>query len=227
LAFASALALAACTPATPGGSIDGGEPDDDGGHDTAGLVLEFATAPKIPTDLPGGVQVDRLDLTFFDLRLLGDSAPGDERTSATEVQLEFREAGKNPEAQIFEDAPPGRYSSFKASLGADDGEGPGHFRIRGKVMPGGGGGGGGGPIKFDLELEQTVAVSRALDFELPAGGRVTLDVGLDLAAVLAGIDWDELPEEEGTLRLPEDSEAARRLSENLKIAVTVTARPPR
>jgi hypothetical protein len=197
LLLAASLLLAAC----PAGGDD--EPDArvidaaDGGGGGASLGFEFPTAPVLPATV-GVVEVDELRVWLRDVRATGDSAPGDDRTTRADLELEWRE-GRMPSPLVFGSAPPGVYARLDARLGRSSGDDH-TWELRGRVHRSDG--------VFELELEggATAAISVSLDaLTLGATPRVaTIELSL---AFLATIDWESLPTDGDHIDLDDDHPA--------------------
>jgi len=165
------LALAAC----PGG----GEPDAglDAGPDGGGLELVFSAHPELPA-VATGVAIAEIQLTWRNVRAIGDSAPGDDRTSVAELELKWR-PDDPPSALAFPAAPPGLYSRLEASLT--------RVEIRGSVRLLDGLD---HPLEIDLDGSAAIAISLS-GLALDAGGR-TATIVLD-PAFLGQLDWNAAP----------------------------------
>jgi hypothetical protein len=185
--------LAACSGA-PVGSVDGGGPPDGGttlpsdGRDIdgpptgGGLIFDFAAAPPLAQPF-GAVTVDEMRVWLRDVRAIGDSAPGDSRTSLAYADLDYR-PDRDPTAIQFPLAPPGRYSSLDARLGQVSGGGNNGYELRGHVVVGG--------KTYELHVsdqDATDPISVALG-GLPVEGTTVVGVRLDLS-FLGRLDWSQ------------------------------------
>ena len=77
------------------GSGDGAPVVDgaDGSLPTSGLLVRFEPDPALPASLGGATSFELGKRAFFDLReirVIGDAAPGDERTYRDEQHLDWR-----------------------------------------------------------------------------------------------------------------------------------------
>jgi hypothetical protein len=211
----AALFAAACSVSSGSESDAGGpDPGDDGGGSTpdaavgsAGLVLELRGVPALSAELDGDfspvLKEVRIDLE--NVRAVGDAAPGDERTTRDELQLEWKgetdddggeEADNEPVVITFDQAPPGLYSNVFAEVKS--------YRLRGEVEP---------VEETEREFEITDEPSTELAISIPLGG-VTLEAGetrrvvieVSCADAVLDVPWDQVPEDEGKLLV--DSESA-------------------
>jgi hypothetical protein len=188
LLVAATLLFAACS--APGeDEPDGGGRDGDGGG--AALSFELTTAPAVPGTV-GAVEIDELRVWLRDVRAIGDSAPGDERTSIAELELEWR-AGRAPAPVVFSAAPPGVYARLDARLGRTGGGGNA-WELRGRVRRSD------GVFELEIEDEQLAAISVSLDaLTLGATSRVvTIELALGF---LSSVDWQSLPVDGDRIRL--------------------------
>lgn len=119
------------------GPPDATPSDGGGGADVlsggGGLGFEFIAVPALP-GITSDVSVDELRVELRDVRAIGDSAPGDSRTSIAQLSLDWR-AGDDPAPLQFPQAPPGIYSNLEARVGSSSGGR--RFEIRGHVRVGG------------------------------------------------------------------------------------------
>jgi len=192
------IAIAALAPACGDPSPSDDDGGSDGGGGSGGLELQWHS---VGVDGPvGEVTVETLGLWLSDLRIVGDAAPGDDRTYLSYAELQL-DGGDEPE-QHFPDAPPGRYSSLDFALrGPVDGEDA--WRLRGTVLIGG------APYTLDVHDETTTAFSLPLDLMLAAGESRIIHVEVDVAAVISGVDWSAMPRDGDRVEIDdEDAELA-------------------
>lgn len=191
------------------GDGDGGPAD--AGMTSAGLVLEFRGDPTLPAELGGDFDAVlgavRLDLE--DVRAIGDSAPGDERTTRASFQLDWYAEGQDGEEEreeetgdanndparvTFADAPPGLYSLVLAQVV--------HYRVRGTVVV--------DAVTREFEIEDDppsdLAISVDLDgLVLEPDAVREVELVVSVAAAIAELRWDEVtPDDDGTLEVDED-----------------------
>ena len=173
------------------GGLDGDARAGDGGR--TGLTFEFVPAPGLG-DVGGGVTVDDLRISLRDVRAIGDSAPGDSRTSVPQLVLDWGDSGA-PGPLFFPLAPPGIYSTFEARLGAPAGTDEDRFEIRGQVSLGG------ELVDFRIENEDASdLVGVSLDgLEVGAAAR-TVTIGVSVA-FLAGVPWSDLPRDDDEIEI--------------------------
>lgn len=168
------------------------------------MGLVFVTEPPLPDtfDHDGDtLSLQAARITMIDLRLIGDAAAGDERTSRDQVDLRWESA--EPVAVNYPDAPPGIYSTVRATVVA--------FELDGQVEIDG------GPLlDFEVEHEST---SESIEFELNTrlepGVPLLLEVFVDLRHIAEEIPFDELEVEEGRIEVDADSEAMERILDQL------------
>ena len=194
----------------------GDDHDVDGGVDSTGLTIGWATTPVVPGQIAADRTVQDLRITYSSVQLVGDAAPADERTSTGTVELDWDERGA-PAPLTFPEAPPGVYSTL--ALGASGGSE--RVRIEGQIDLGAG-----GWRTFEIEDEAQNAASLPLEVYVRAGEHTTLPVELDVAAVLAPIDFSRLPTDgDGTLELHAGDPQMPAVRTALRTAVHVAATP--
>lgn len=216
-----AILAAACGGGSPpsgpdaggGGGVDAG---DGGVVGDEGLHLVFHADPTLPADLGGEFQarITEVNETILeDLRVVGDAAPGDDRTRIDQLRLDWpRET--DPEVW-FQDAPPGMYASVLATLNRYD--------LRGTVVVDG--------VERDFEInDEQAGISLSIplpDVTLEAGQIVTIDLDVALGAVVLGIDWSAVElDEDGDLELDDDDPQAPAVVEALRTGFTVSSAGP-
>lgn len=180
-----ALVAAILAGGCPGGDVD--EPDAAGGP--AGLAIDWRTAAPVPGPVASGLRLSELHLKLSSVRAIGDAAPGDPRTSSGALELEWNE--RAPPPLVYDQAPAGLYSQIELGVGG----GPEAYELHGEVDLGG------TWTPFEIEDEAALAITVPTALTLAAGQRATLAVTLDVAAVLAPIDWSQVPSNLGTLSL--------------------------
>jgi hypothetical protein len=219
----------ACTSSTvqpgvdggPGPEEDGGDgggtdasPGDDGGGQ-AGLGLAFGSIPGLPGSVSGtyAAYLQEARVQLQDLRALGDSAPGDSRTTEPSLELRWGGGGDDdggggekdggsggddllPAADddisvFFATAPPGKYSDVKADVVS--------YRLRGTVMV--------GATQYEFEIEDEpptpLHVNISLgEFQLDANTNRTISIKADLGPAVTEVTWNQVtPEGGGELRI--------------------------
>jgi len=221
-----ALVLAGCSAGAAGvdagsdaGRVDGGpSPVDSGGGaadgppvGSAGLTFRFSANPALP-QVATNVSVDEIRIWLREIRALGDSAPGDSRTSLAEGDLDLR-TDRAPAPFAFPLAPPGIYSAFDVVLGQVGGGGDDKgYEIRGHVTIGG--------QAFELDVVDTEA-SEAIKVDL--GGlrvedatTVTIRINLDF---LGDIDWASAPRDNDKIVLRAGDTTTQAISAGMMTSV--------
>ena len=174
-----------------------------GGEIGAGVGLRFIVTPDFGTSFEHNdntITVTEAEFTIVDLRLIGDSAAGDERTSKDVVDLQWEttdvvEVG-------YEDAPAGLYSLVRGTVVA--------FSIEGDVVVNG------ESAEYDAEKN---GVALPIEFELPlnleAGGAETVTVLVDTQNITDEIPFEGLEVDNGEINIDEDSEAMEKIEEKI------------
>ena len=201
----SCLLYSGCTPEDVGYRPDAGARVD-AMPGTAGLVFRFGSTPAVPgsVDDSGSIElhVEEAELLLERVRAIGDSAPGDERTSVEAFSLDWEEG---LEELRFPRALPGVYSQLLGDIASyeiegtiDMEEGTWPFQISESAAD----------IPFFVSLDQI-----ALD----PGMTREIEVIIDLSEVLRQIDWDAVPvDEEGVRRVDGDSEQIESVRQKLE-----------
>jgi hypothetical protein len=193
-----------------GAAGDGGSADPDAAPPTSGLVLAYEGEPAFPATLGGPYEIAlsrsvRLDLR--DVRIIGDAAPGDARTSRAQIWLawgceegdggveegEGECEGSAPRRFSFPDAPEGIYSSLLARLHL--------FRYEGQATTD-------QRREFTVEEEpEGVDVTIPLpDVPLGPGEVVEIVIGVALDDPVLAVDWGAVaPDGSGILLVNEGS----------------------
>ena len=184
MAGLAVLLLAGC----PAGDDDA---DTDGGIDATKLTITWSVAPGVPGPVATGLTVQELHIAYSSVRLIGDAAPGDARTSQGDTEIEW-DATRGPPPIEFPAAPPGRYQRLELGVGG----GAEAFAIHGTVTLGG------TPTRFEVEDEAPNPVTlEPLGVDLPAGASKTIPLVIELTPVLDLVPFADLPLINGELTL--------------------------
>jgi hypothetical protein len=213
LAAAVAAAGGGCSDDAPGAPDAG---DTDGGIDgggSGGLRLTWQATPAPTAEIRADLTVDKVHLSLRDVRCIGDAAPGDSRTWRAALELEWN-SGNAPAPLVFDDAPPGIYSSFELRL---DGNGEEGYELEGTVLHEG------EWSRWKVEDSEALSVSLPLEVRLEVGGVVTIPIDLDLAAVLGPINWEEVEGEEDTIEIGNGDPQLPAIRQRLVAAFSVGA----
>ena len=208
--------------AAPGPGGDGGPDGGDGGLPGAGLVLDIEGGPGLPATLGGTYSpvATRARLELENVRVIGDAAPGDERTTEAFVLLAWPDAGddgedaedepqaggaeddggggegdaEGDEAEVrivFASAPPGIYSRVLCQVT--------RYELSGTVQLGE------TTAPFAIVDQPATPLSVSIDLggvllEANTSSRIQIEVDVD-EAILAPA-WDQIdPDGEGVLRI--------------------------
>ena len=203
-----ALGCAADLPASGSGSPDAASPAQDGaaGNGTdagalvAGLVLDVRGLPDLPTILGGefSIELESAIIDLENIRLIGDSAPGDARTTRSEMRLEWPQEGDESEYSVrteFNQAPPGVYSLVLAQVTS--------YRFQGELQV--------GDDTFDFEIDDELSspLSVSLDLDglvLEANSVEQVVVEVDVTASVLAPDWNQAENDGGELEFDKDDD---------------------
>lgn len=189
--------LAGC----PSGEVTDADARPDGDDDDGGLRIRFTTDQPVPGEVAADRRFEEVHLRAGSVRAIGDAAPGDSRTTRNEYELRWHESD-TPEAIVFEEAPVGLYSSVEVRLEAE-GDDDDAFELEGRAM-----------IEeswFDFEIHgrDSLTIMIATSTELEIGGTATIEIDVDLASMIAGLDFSEFPQVEGRIEIDGDSTLIR------------------
>jgi len=213
--------------AAPG--TDGGGPGAPDGSllPNGGLLVTFVPDPRFPADLGGPSSAflgKRARLKLRELRVIGDAAPGDERTFHDPVDLDWRceeleceeegcecEPGGHPVDCAFPDAPDGIYSSVLARLES--------YEYRGTATT---------DIQRDFTItdlptgmDLTIPLS---DVPLSAGGTKVITIAVDVASPVLAVDWSTVtPDGTGVLVVDGASPQIGAVRDEVGSSFTVTS----
>ena len=193
----------------------GDDHDVDGGVDSTGLTIAWSTTPVVPGQVAADRTVQDLRITYSSVQIIGDAAPADERTRILSDTVLDWDDHSTPAPLEFAEAPPGLYSSLQ--LGASGGSE--RLRIAGQIDLGG------TWWTFEIEDEAPNPVSVPLSIDVRAGEHTVLPIEVDVAAVLAPIDFTGLSTEEGHLELHASDPQMPAVRTALRTAVHVAATP--
>jgi hypothetical protein len=169
-----------------------GMPDSPQGSGASGLHVAFAAQPVIPGNVTDAVTLDSAYFNFDNLSVIGDSGPGDNRTSAHGLNIHF-EQGWMPYPEDFPDAPSGVYS--KLSFEIDGHVVNASYRLKGKVNING--------TLMPYQIEDRAPLSLSLDcgLTLQPGGNETITLLIKFQDALSSVDFASLPMDDGALTL--------------------------
>lgn len=186
LAAVAGVCLLTGCPAMPGDEPDADLPGQ-------GLRFAFLTEPQVPEDLGGtfDLQLTYASLRWRDFRAIGDAAPGDFRTTAAELDLEWAQ-DVVPAPLVFDSAPPGVYSTVQARVE--------HYSVAGTVVVDT------EPEPFEIVDSPALPVVLSLDsLVLEAGQEAQVDLLFSLESLVEWIDWEQVaPDTDGVRRIDEN-----------------------
>jgi len=199
LAISCVVAIAAC--AEDPGMLPNVPPDE---GTFTGLTLEFIADTEVPAQLGADVRIEDIYLNGSLIRAIGDATTQDERPTTGHDHTLHWDGTEAPRALAFEAAPVGEYAYVELRIaGRPRGEPGEAFVIRGEAKvddewtP------------FSIRADAPVVVAEIpASMQLEASRPLTIKIELAVGQLLAGIDWDALPEQDGKLRLDEQTPAA-------------------
>ena len=168
-----------------------------------GLTLEFITNDELPATLDGGVQVDDIYLHGAVIRAIGDATTQDERATTRRDYGLHWDRDDQPRGLSFAAAPAGEYAYVELRIaGRPDGGPTEAFEVRGSARVDG------DREDFTIRAAAPVVIATVpAAMRLEAGRPLTIELELDVGKLVAGLDFDGLPFEDGKLRLDERSPA--------------------
>ena len=188
IALFGLFAVTACSP----GGIAPGSPDagvdanptatDANTPPGSGLTFSFRINPALPTPPDGDydVVIDSGHIDMHEIRAIGDSAPGDSRTTLNHYLLDL----SSSDARIsFADAPPGVYSLFIAEIES--------YYITGHVSY--------GDDRVDFVIDDTPPFEISLNVDLMSqslDGSLVIPLRVDLREVTRAINWQTFSQDD-------------------------------
>ena len=184
------------------------EPDGrpDGGPGNGGLTIRFTSDQLVPGEVADDRQLDEVRFRADSVRAIGDAAPGDARTTRNDYDLRWHDSD-TPEPIFFEAAPVGMYSSVEVRLEGSGGDDDA-FEIDGQALV--------EAVWHDFEItgSDPLTIMIPTSTELAIGGTATIEIDVDLASIIAGINFNELPQVEGLIEIDGDTTEMRTLVRN-------------
>jgi hypothetical protein len=186
--------IAAChgsDPSAPDGSMLDGDGSNASNH---GLSITWTTSPSsIPGDTDGdNGSIATMTFRVFNLRVIGDAGPGDNRTSVDSIELDWA-TGAKPSPVSFVDAPSGLYS--RVILLADGNlidysyELAGTTKLDGNTMP------------YQIHDRTPLAISLDTSVTLDPNQTASLGITIRIDQALQSLDFHKLSNQSGTLVL--------------------------
>lgn len=167
----------------------------------SGLSLAFLIdrdkLPETINGLGGDVKIDEVKLNGSIIRAKGDAitSANEELVTRRDYTL-FWEDTVKPMPFTFDSAPAGAYETIEVRVAEQSGPGREAFRIKGEARVGG--------EWKDFEIrsdDAVVVVSIPAMRNLESGATINLELVLDVSSLVAAIDFDNLPESDGKLKL--------------------------
>jgi hypothetical protein len=153
---------------------------------TGGLTIELVAKGGVPQMPQATVEITRLVIGMKTIRAIGDAAPGDMRTTRTDLELEWRD-NLMPVPHLFPMAPPGVYSTVELRVG-DSTKSAAAIDIVGRATRGG------NLVPFEIESQTSeVPISIAVSTVLTPRTIATTTIEVDVAALVEDIVWDSVP----------------------------------
>lgn len=161
----------------------------DGGEVTTELRLRFEADPsRGDFDADFDPTLTDIEILLSNVRAIGDSAPGDERTTIENLTLSFVES--DSQVVQFDAAPVGRYSRVRARVDS--------FVTRGELTI--------GAELLNWEIDVQAPGGLELDIslapvDLEPGQQAQIDLAVELDKPYDEVDWDSFDTSGGTLRV--------------------------
>lgn len=184
---------------------------------TQGLIVPFSTKSSIPGEVKSDITVSRALFRMAYLRVIGDAGPGDTRTSRDHFTLEWKQATA-PSPLTFGDAPAGLYS--KVSIRADGETIADSYEIAGSVVVED------SDVAFRIHDLEPLDISIDTDVALDPGKTASITLRLELDSVFDGIDFAELPTNQGVLELATDDRQMPKFRNRMRSAFAAARNKP-
>lgn len=196
VAISCAAAIACSGSGEPAETADG-PPPIDAAPGQSGLTLEFRTDKPLPADLGDDLEIHEIDLTAQLVRAIGDATTENEESTTRRGFTLRWDRDAAPEPIVFGAAPTGAYAYVEIRMTArTDGAGPrDSFEIRGEARVQG------DRKRFVIEGELPVVAMVPVSRQLEAGRPIAIPIELSLRPLVESIDFDDLPENNGTVYL--------------------------
>jgi hypothetical protein len=188
---------------------------------TSGIKVHWSSQPAQWPGTIDTVQLDRATFRIDSLRVIGDAGPGDPRTTADTIMVEWKDDAQ-PQDIDFADAPIGLYSQLALMVDGDEFDsGKDAYEIRGRVTV--------GSNDYELRINDAdpLPINLSIDQMLRPGAVTTIDIDIDIGHALTGLDFQTIPLEDGRFEIDQDStgiiEGFRdKLVESFKTTATTT-----
>lgn len=180
---------------------------------TGGLIIELVATGGVPQIPEQGVEITLAVLGVQTIRAIGDAAPGDVRTTRTNLKDHEWSENTVPIPQLFPLAPPGVYSTIELRV-ADSSVSSAAIIIGGRVTRGG------NVVPFEIQSTSTdVAIEVNVNTVLAPRQLATTTVAVDFGKVIGDIDWATVPlTTDGRLFIGDGDADMASVVANLKIA---------
>jgi hypothetical protein len=192
---AVAGALSGCGPGGVDPTSDA-RPTQDGTLGPSGLIVEWSSSPSMWPSTTNGIKLEKAQFYLGSLRVIGDSAPGDERTTVQDVEMVW-EGSTRPSAFEFKGAPTGLYSQIailfdrqSSGSGSDD-----NYIIEGEVNVNG------TDFEFRVKDDRPLQFNVTIDEMVRPGEMATIPLRINFSAALESVDWDMITPDDGKLKL--------------------------
>jgi hypothetical protein len=153
-----------------------------------GLTIELVAKHSLPHMPSSDVEIQRVVLGSVLVRVIGDAAPGDVRTTRSNFKFDF---DPNPVPITFVDAPTGLYSMLDlriARVAEPPAQASDACNIFGRVVRAG------NSVKFEIKnTTADVSVAIPINTDLAPRELDTTSIEVDVASLISGIDWDAVP----------------------------------
>jgi hypothetical protein len=199
-----ALGALAMLAGCPGDDVPPGQPDGAPVDTVVGdnsLSITFIADQDVPGMTAADRTLDDVRLHADTVRAIGDAAPGDSRTTEDDYELRWHES-THPDTIGFDRAPAGVYSTVEVRIeeGGGDEHGiliEGEAQIEEAWVP------------YRIEAEEGLTIAIATTTTLPVGGSETIEIQVDLARMIAAIDFSAHPIVEGRIEIDGEDPAIR------------------
>ena len=152
----------------------------------AGLTIELVAKGGVPQMPDVDVEITKVTMGARAIRAIGDAAPGDMRTTRSSYEFEWRD-NLMPIPLTFSAAPPGLYSTVELDVADSDASTTaltilGRTRRAGDLVP------------FEIvNFTANVPITVAVETVLPPREIAVVSIEVDVAALIAAIDWSAIP----------------------------------
>jgi len=159
-----------------------------------GLIIEWSSAPAIPSS--GSPSVEEARFALNSLRVVGDA--GDIRRGMTDMRFNWSGSEPTPMAMTFADAPTGLYSEI--ALAFDGGSSNDSYEIRGQVDVTG------SNYEYRIEDADPISFNVPIAVMVTPGKMTVVKLRINFMLAVDSVDWSSVDVSDGRKEIDENSD---------------------